>query len=497
MANCTGTWVTWDSACAPQPQWFARSHLKVPQLAFSLNLDRQADLSLVEQIVATLTAAIASRALRAGDALPSVRQLAREQGLSAFTVSEAYQRLVAAGQVVAKRGASYRVVDKRAALPQSIPTWSAPTLSAAWLLSDVFADHSVPIKAGCGWIPGEWINESGLQHALRTVSRVPGARFGGYGHPYGMASLREQIAARLRRNDIPVEAANVLLTQGATQALDLVVRTILRPGDTVIVEDPCYCNLLQILQLSGLKVVGLPRNTDGHDLDQLSQLIKRARPKAIFINTVLQNPSGTTLSLSRAKGLLEIADQHGLWVIEDDIYRELSPEGAPCLAALEGLRRVIYISGFSKTITPTLRVGYVAAHPDILASLARSKMAVGLTSSEVTERLVANVLTDGHYQQHLKFLTEKLKQAHQRVCASMQAVGVEIFEQPEAGLFLWARLPIDPKQSTGVATRALQHGIWLAPGAYFRPEDRASNWFRFNVANSDHPVLWDFIRTLS
>ena len=106
MANCTGTWVTWDSACAPQPQWFARSHLKVPQLAFSLNLDRQADLSLVEQIVATLTAAIASRALRAGDALPSVRQLAREQGLSAFTVSEAYQRLVAAGQVVAKRGAS-------------------------------------------------------------------------------------------------------------------------------------------------------------------------------------------------------------------------------------------------------------------------------------------------------------------------------------------------------------------------------------------------------
>jgi DNA-binding transcriptional MocR family regulator len=115
----------------------------------------------------------------------------------------------------------------------------------------------------------------------------------------------------------------------------------------------------------------------------------------------------------------------------------------------------------------------------------------------VTERLVANVLTDGHYQQHLKFLIEKLRQSHQRVCASMQAAGVEIFAQPDAGLFLWARLPIDPKHSSGVATRALQHGIWLAPGAYFRPEDRASNWFRFNVANSDHPVLWDFIRTLA
>jgi DNA-binding transcriptional MocR family regulator len=184
-------------------------------------------------------------------------------------------------------------------------------------------------------------------------------------------------------------------------------------------------------------------------------------------------------------------------VIEDDIYRELAHEGAPCLAALEGLRRVIYISGFSKTITPTLRVGYVAAHADILASLARSKMAVGLTSSEVTERVVANVLSDGHYQQHLNFLTDKLKQTHQRVCASMQAAGVEVFAQPEAGLFLWGRLPIDARQSTSVATRALKHGIWLAPGAYFRPEDRASNWFRFNVANSDHPVLWDFIRTLA
>ncbi|MEI8400537.1 MAG: PLP-dependent aminotransferase family protein [Alcaligenaceae bacterium] len=465
-------------------------------MAFTLNLERNSERSLVEQIVAGLTTAIANRALRAGDALPSVRQLAREQGLSAFTVSEAYQRLVASGQVVGKRGASYRVVDKREALPSSTPEWSAPSLNAAWLLSDVFADHSVPIKAGCGWIPGEWINESGLQHALRALSRVPGARFGGYGHPFGMASLREQIAARLRRNDIPVESSNVLLTQGATQALDLVVRTLLRPGDTVIVEDPCYCNLLQILQLAGLKVVGLPRSTEGHDLDQLSQLIKRARPKAIFVNTVLQNPSGTTLSLSHARRLLEIADQHGLWVIEDDIYRELAPEGAPCLAALEGLERVIYISGFSKTITPTLRVGYVAAHGDILASLARSKMAVGLTSSEVTERIVANVLTEGHYQQHLNFLTDKLKQSHQRVGASMRAAGVEIFEQPEAGLFLWGRLPIDAKQSTSVATRALKHGIWLAPGAYFRPEDRVSNWFRFNVANSDHPVLWDFIRTL-
>jgi len=469
----------------------------VHPMALTLTLDRNADRTLVEQIVVAVTEAIARRALRAGDALPSVRQFARTHGLSAFTVSEAYQRLVVAGKVVAKRGAAYRVVDSHVTEPSVAPVWSAPSLNAAWLLSDVFADHSVPIKAGCGWIPGEWINESGLQHALRTLSRVPGTRLGGYGHPFGMASLRDQIAVMLRRYDIPVESSNVLLTQGATQALDLVVRTLLRPGDTVVVEDPCYCNLLQILQLAGLKVVGLPRTVDGHDFDQLQLLIKRTQPKAIFVNTVLQNPSGSSLSLSHAKRLLDIAEQHGLWVIEDDIYRELAQDGAPCLAALEGLRRVIYISGFSKTITPALRVGYLAAHPDVLASLARSKMAVGLTSSEMAERIVANVLSEGHYQQHVQFLTEKLRQAHRQVGASLQAVGVELFHQPEAGLFLWGRLPIEPKYSVSVATRALQHGVWLAPGAYFRPEDRASSWFRFNVATSDHPVLWDFIRTLT
>ncbi len=464
--------------------------------SFSLTLDRQSSRTLVEQIVESVNLAIERRTLRVGDALPSVRALAATHTLSAFTVAEAYQRLVTAGRLSARRGSAYRVADLRTALPTVSPVWSAPSLNAAWLLSDVFADHSVPTKAGCGWIPGEWINESGLQHALRALSRVPGPRFGGYGHPYGMASLREQIATSLRRISLPAEASNILMTQGATQALDLVVRTLLRPGDTVIVEDPCYCNLLQILQLAGLKVIGVARTADGHDFEQLERVLKESRPKAIFINTVLQNPSGSSLSTASATRLLEMVARDGVWVIEDDIYRELAPPEAPCLAAMEGLNRVIYISGFSKTITPTLRVGYVAAHADVLADLARTKMAVGLTSSEVTERIVSNVLSEGHYERHLDFLKNKLHIAHTHVVEKMQSLNMKIFEQPAAGLFLWAQLPIAAEQSASVATRALARGIWLAPGSYFHPGDRLSNWFRFNVATSDNDVLWEFVRTL-
>ena len=462
-----------------------------------LTLDRQSNLSLVEQIVASVARAIDGRTLRPGDALPSVRALARSQEVSPFTVAQAYQSLVESGHLVARRGAAYRVAGLTPSVVRPAPVWSAPTLSAAWLLSDVFADHSVPSKAGCGWIPGEWINESGLQHALRALGRVPGPRFGGYGHPYGMGALREQIALSLRRFDVPAETNNVLLTQGATQALDLVVRTLLRPGDTVIVEDPCYCNLLQILQLAGLNVIGVARTKDGHDYEQLEHVLQTMRPKAIFVNTVLQNPSGASLSKESAQRLLALTDRYGLWVIEDDIYRELAPPQAACLAAIEGLRRVIYISGFSKTIAPTLRVGYLAAHAEVLADLARTKMAVGLTSSEVTERVVANVLSEGHYDKHVRFITEKLRAAHHSVTQSMHAGGLDIFVEPQAGLFLWAKLPVEPDRSIAVATRALERGIWLAPGSYFRPNDRASNWFRFNVATSNNEDLWTFIRNLS
>lgn len=468
-------------------------------VATSLRLvcDRTSAVTLTDQIVAAIHAAIDQHVLRPGDKLPSVRALAREHDLSPYTVAEAYQRLTASGRIYSRPGSAYRVAQITPTTVHGKISWTTPALNAAWLLSDVFADHSVPIKAGCGWIPAEWLDESDMQQALRALSRVPGARLGGYGHPYGMGTLREQVAIILRRNAIAADTSNVLMTQGATQALDLVVRTLLRPGDTVLVDDPCYCNLLQILQLAGLRVLGVERTAEGHNLAQLKQLLAKENPKAFFVNTVLQNPTGTSLSDQSARELLELANQHGMWIIEDDIYRELAPAGAPCLAEMDGLNRVIYISGFSKTITPTLRVGYVAAHREILTDLARTKMAVGLTSSEVTERVVANILIDGHYEKHIALLTKKLTASHTQVARSMRSAGMEIFHEPGTGLFIWARLPIDPQESIRVATKALQKGIWLAPGSYFRPGEQPSNWFRFNVGSSDNGVLWEFVRSLS
>ncbi|MPW18705.1 putative HTH-type transcriptional regulator [Paraburkholderia piptadeniae] len=462
---------------------------------FKLNLSRvrKSEGTLVDQIVASIEQELSHGTYPAGTKLPSVRNFAKTHALSTYTVSEAYQRLVSLGLVVARAGAGYRVATPEAHTPDA-SAWSMPSLNASWLLSDVFADHSVPIKAGCGWIPNDWVNESGIQHALRVVSRVPGPRIGGYGHPYGLAALREFIASGLRRYSLPVGSSDILLTQGVTQALDLVVRTLLQPGDTVIVEDPCYCNLLQILKVTFVNVVSVPRTPDGIDIAQLEEIVREHRPKGMFINTVLQNPSGASLSVSSAFRLLQIADREGLWVVEDDISRELAPAGAPCLAAMEGLKNVIYLSGFSKTITPAVRVGYIAACRDLISRFALTKMAVGLTSSEVTERAVANVLIDGHYDRHIAHIRERLFNAHTRVAESMTNSGLEIFHMPKAGLFLWAKLPIHPEDSMAVTNEALAKGIWLAPGSYFRPGEPASAWFRFNAATSDVPELWTFMK---
>jgi DNA-binding transcriptional MocR family regulator len=464
---------------------------------FKLNLTRtrKSEGTLVDQIVSTIEQELRTGTYATGTPLPSVRVFARSHNLSTYTVSEAYQRLVSLGLFVARAGAGYRVAAPAARAPEG-PTWSAPSLNAAWLLSDVFADQSVPIKAGCGWIPNDWVNESGIQHALRVVSRVPGPRIGGYGHPYGLSTLREYISNSLRRYSLSVGMADVMLTQGVTQALDLIVRTLLRPGDTVLVEDPCYCNLLQILKVAFVNVVSVPRTPDGIDSDQLQEVVKRYRPKGIFLNTVLQNPSGTSLNPASAFRLLQIADREGVWIVEDDISRELAPPGAPCLAAMDGLKQVIYLSGFSKTITPAMRVGYIAASRDLISQFALTKMAVGLTSSEVTERAVANVLIEGRYDRHIAYIRQRLLDAHTSVTESMRKAGLEIFHTPNAGLFLWAKLPIRPEDSISVANNALSKGIWLAPGSYFRPGEHASEWFRFNAATSDVPELWTFMKGL-
>ncbi|WP_322994469.1 PLP-dependent aminotransferase family protein [Castellaniella sp.] len=452
--------------------------------------------SLVDQTVAALEHAIQQKTLRPGMVLPSIRQFSRDHGLSTFTVTNAYNRLVARGLVQSQPGANFRVSRQKPVLQSSVPQWVMPRIGSSWLLADVFADHSISIKAGCGWLPPDWHDEAGLPPALRQISRAPVSQVSSYGHPLGYHPLRELITQRLQDHGLDVEPNQILLTHGATQALDIAVRTILRPGDHVAVESPCYANLLQILALSQIVVHAVPRTREGICEQTLEDLAAQHPIRAMFVTTVLQNPTGASFSMAGAFRLLQLAERHDFLVVEDDVSRDLLPEPAPLLAALAGTSRVIHISGFSKNVMPSTRVGYLTCAKPLVEQCTHTKMSLGLTSAELMERAVFQVLRDGRHSTYMRSIRERLHRAHDQVATMMQTHAFDIWTEPGAGLFLWARppYPLSRDSMISLAARALQAGIWLAPGSYFDPEGQEAGWFRFNVAYSANPRLWQFFQ---
>lgn len=466
-------------------------------ILFTPDRQRKGAPTLVDQTVNALEGAIRDRTLRPGMTAPSVRQFARDHGLSTFTVMAAYNRLVARGLLQSRPGANFRVTRQKQTIPTPVPDWVVPRIGSSWLLADVFADHSISIKAGCGWLPPDWHEEAGLPHALRQLSRAPVSQMSSYGHPLGYHPLREHIAHRLLEHGLEVEPGQILLTHGATQALDIVVRTILRPGDHVAVEAPCYANLLQILAINHITVHPVPRTAEGICEQALDALAHEHPIRAMFVTTVLQNPTGASFTMAGAFRLLQLAERHAFFVVEDDVSRDLLPEPAPLLAALAGPSRVIYVSGFAKSVMPSTRVGYLTCAKPLVDQCTRTKMSLGLTSAEVMERVVYHVLRDGRHGTYMRTIRDRLHLAHDQVTTAMHDHGFEIWDEPGAGLFLWARPPhpyTGKDGMIGLAARALKAGIWLAPGSYFDPEGREDGWLRFNVAYSAHPRLWRFFQ---
>jgi DNA-binding transcriptional MocR family regulator len=462
-----------------------------------LAIERSKKGSLVEQIVIAIKAMVESRELRVGTKMPSVRQFAKCNGISTFTVVEAYDRLVTLGLLSSRRGSGYFVAR------QDLPASLAPTVLAASpaavdaLTPDLYSGASDALPVGAGWLPPEWYGADTILDAVRHAMRIPANRLRGYGHPLGFPSLRQHMAATLSEELFPLEAEQVLLTHGATHAFDLILRTLTKPGDTVFVEDPGYSNLLSLIRHHGCNAVGIPRGEQGLDMDYLAAQAKLQQPKLMFINTVLQNPLGTSLTQAQAHRLLGFAEQFDFWLVEDDIYRELSARGEASLAAMDGLRRVIRVGSFSKTLSPVLRVGSICASSSLLPELVRVKMLAGLTTSEVNERAVYHAITARTYRRTVDKLVAQLEAGRERTIDTLRSAGMEPVTRPRGGMFVsagWPEAPTPEWNGRVVADIALKAGILLAPNEFFMLRPSETIWFRFNVAYSDAPQLRDFLQ---
>ena len=447
----------------------------------------------VAAISAHVRGRILAGQLSPGDRLPSVRALARAHEVSPFTAARVYELLVAEGLIEARRGSGYYVARDAEAFGAAGPAGPEAVVDSVWALRRDYDSHSLQVDAGCGWLPPEWLFGDGVRAALTQVARRPAVYAGRYGSAYGLRALRHHLARQLTLRGVECAEDQIVLTQGASQALELVIRTLTRPGDTVLVEDPGYPYVLAMLRACGAHPVGVPRKDHGPDVSALDSLARQTRARLFITNTTQQNPTGTTTSPQVAHAVLRMAETHDLTVCEDDIFAELLPERGTPLASLDHLERVIYIGSFSKTIAPSLRVGYLAARGERAERLAMQKNMTSLSSSELMEHIVLAILTSGRHRTHLERLRRHLTDARGRVIRRFREAGIEVAPHG-GGMFLWTKLPAgDPAV---LQRRAQTQGILLAPGEIFRPDGQPTDHWRFNVAYADDERLYAFLRSL-
>jgi DNA-binding transcriptional MocR family regulator len=463
-----------------------------------LAIERSKRGGLVDQIVAAIALMVNQRELRVGTKMPSVRQFAKWNGVSTFTVVESYDRLLDLGLLTSRRGSGFFVARSEPVAPQQLALQPSPTAVDA-LTPDLYSGQSDALPVGAGWLPPEWYGETTILDAVRHAMKIPASRLRGYGHPLGFPTLRQHLAATLSDELFPVEPDQVLLTHGATHAFDLILRTLTRPGDTVLVEDPGYSNLLSLIRHHGCIAVGIPRGAAGLDVDALAREAAATQPKLMFVNTVLQNPLGTSLAQSQAHRLLALAEQFDFWLVEDDIYRELAARGDASLAAMDGLRRVIRVGSFSKTLSPVLRVGSICASQSLMPELLRVKMLAGLTTSEVNERAVYHAICARPYRRMVERLADQLGEGRERTIERLREAGMAPIARPRGGMFVsagWPEAPTPGWNGKVIAELALKEGILLAPNEFFMLRASDSIWFRFNVAYATEQPLIDFLRSV-
>ncbi|MGY0196476.1 aminotransferase-like domain-containing protein [Leptothrix sp. BB-4] len=473
-------------------------------------LTRHSGQTLSEQLAGQVAERIRQRLLAPGARLPSVRDAARRHGVSPHTVVAAYDQLLAQGLVEARKQRGFFVRGPQAdpAAARSGPAVagsgaagepgaSGPAgpqvapIDATALIRGMFQASGGKPGPGLGTLPAAWLDLPLLHGALRRVmadDRHAGAAASSllYGEAAGDRRLREALSHRLQDLGIPAAPERIVTAVGATHALELISRTLLAPGDAVLIDDPGWAVESARLSRQGLRLLPVPRGADGPDLDVMDALAREHRPRLYVTVSVLHNPTGHTLGLNTAHRLLQLAQAHDFLIAEDDTYAYLAPPHAPRLAALDGLQRTIYVSGFSKILAPSWRVGYLAAPAGLVDRLVDTKMLGTLTSPALFEQAVAICLEQGLLRRHAERVGTLLAAARTRSVRLAESAGCRFLTPPQ-GLFGWVETGVDTER---LALPLLDAGWLIAPGTLFHANRRPSTAMRINFASSQDSAFW-------
>ena len=480
-------------------------HLLLPEV------DREAPAPLAAQIAGFYARAIAEGRMRVGDRLPPIREVAATLDVTRATVQEGYRQLAERGLVAGTVGRGTVVVPgargegagalapvgplspyAEAALRRSEEVPGAPPLPPGQPLVANFAelapdDARFPVDA--------W------RAAMDAVLTRRGAELLGYGRAqHGLPELRELLAARTRDIDPGLAADDLLVTAGAQQALDLVLRTFCAPGDTVVVTSPSYHQMHGLLRAHGLNFVQVPFTADGLDLEQLERALVRRQARLVYLTPTFHNPTGRTLDLAQRRALMDVVARTATPIVEDEYQSALRMRGEPLptLRSLDPRGLTVTVSSVSKGLFPALRIGWIAGSGDVLRPMAAVKRFMDLETSALLQAALVEFIREGHLDRHLDALRGELRLRHaalQAACREHLPAGCAVTD-PDGGFVAWLELP-EPGHGDRLADLAADRGVRVVPGRVFDLHGLPSRGVRLSLTRADQRQIRDGIAVLA
>lgn len=450
-------------------------------MEFTPHLSQDSPTPLYRQLFEQIAGKIRSGEIGPGERLPATRELAGLLGLNRTTVSAAYELLESAGLIAGQVGRGSFVTGEQPAAAASGVNWgamlergdAAATAHSSGLppggISFVMSRPSRDLfplddfRASC--------------HAV--LQRRDLADILQLGSPGGYEPLRRYLLAEARSQGLAGLGDDLLITNGCQQALDLLGRVLLRPGDAVALEDPVYTGLKNLLSGMGAGLLGIPVGADGLDVAHLARVLERERPRFLVVTPNFQNPTGATLPLAARIGLLEAARSAGVPVVENDAYGDLRYAGSG-LAPLKQLDEhggTVLLRSFSKVSFPGLRVGWALGPKPLIDRLRQAKESCDLHTDQLSQAVLLEFAQSGKLEAHRLRVVEKgREQLHAILAACREHLPAGSFwTRPEGGMNVWVRLP-EPLDTGELLPRAQKEGVAYLPGRYFavsRPEHGA------------------------
>ncbi len=469
----------------------------------NIQIDKREKLPVYLQIALAVRARIRSGELPDGSVLPSERAMARLLGVHRNTVSKAYGELKADGLLRSHQGSGYAVTTPPEALhPKETPGGRTRGKRVNWpgqikgrhLDMDTTFDDLFEHEDGAGkYSMGGGIAQSGIyeREALaRDIEALVRAKAPeqGFFSPYkGDRELRQKLVAFLNTKGIRASAGEIQVLREMNQAFAYLAMLLLKPGDVVLTEEPVSPDVHRTVELAGGTVCGVPMDGEGIDCDILEDLVRRKKPRFLFINSSFHDPTGIVLSAARRKRVMEISNTYRVPIVEEDAASELLYEGAGVapIKALDTLDNVIYIYSFSLTFVPGLSLAFVSAGKSVVESLSYLVSLSMATPDWITQKLVAAYLERGVYYAKLGEFRASYRAKRDLVCEKLDAMaylGVR-YTRPRGGVYVWCRLP-DGVDGKLFAERAYSRGVTVIPGYVFYPNKKEGrSYIRVNYSH--------------